>query len=358
MEEIGIPRKLPENVTREEILDLVEKRLAIASKTVCDLNTWEITPQIASKMNFVVGELKDENDPQVFADSTWSNIIIKAHPGQDIVWETDGSKGKGKGKGDGTVPHWSSEPSALKLPGIYYFPHSSSNEHSALLDDAIVVSHLQRMFDKAAIDVAWLTNQPLGRQIINKSDWQEARDALLDTGAANTQTEIFAAAIKGLSEKANELGITGLEIYRDAKAYSNDDKVKEYAYKSVGYSIAATTATDLNSTTRFWAHQNSAFNWWNVGNTQMALALALDAGKKNRELTEIAPDEKSITLRQISENEKAWQSIIRSEKIKSLHPKIAEVLENSTNSTDTFLLEAEQIGYVGLAKTTQRLPAT
>jgi len=325
--ELGIPKDKPNNISDKQLFETITTRIDAASKVVCDLNSWIVPTDLAAKMHFIVGELIDEKNPDIVQKSTWDSIEIIQYPGKEREIKD------GKTNGDGTVPLSSAEPSAINTPNplTMNLPVASLQEHSTLLDDVLIVKHIQRILNRAAIHVALMTENPLGTPISSKADWEEARNVLVDFAVEDTPPEVYTVAIKNLSNKAISLNISGTEIYRDAKSHVNSDKMKEQIYKAVGFEIASTYQTELNKQSIFWAHQNSSYSWLNTGNNLMAIMSALEAGKTNAELRFAKPDGKQLAAGQIDRNEKAWRSILKSFEVVSKYPDVAKWAQNSQN---------------------------
>lgn len=300
---LEIPVSLPSDYSRANALSLIEGRIDAASAVVCELLQYETPPAVSAKMDFVVGELKDRRSND-FKESTVESIEIVVRPGKKVVVREN------FGKGDGTVPYWSAEPSGMRLFARRKFPHSTNSLHADILDDAVIIAHLQRVIEDAAYDVALLGDQPFGFEIKNKAQLLEATKSTSILHLETLSPEVYAAAISFLSVKANELGISGLDIYRDVSGYKGESANR---YRAMGFAVASEVGTDLNDISKAWANQNAALSLLKVGNVPLAAATAIRTG----EVTAQFINQPDITyeakyLKEFSNVEQGWKSIISS----------------------------------------------
>ncbi|WP_394689131.1 esterase/lipase family protein [Hoeflea sp.] len=317
----NLPKELPSGTSIEQLWPLIEKRLKTASSVVCELLTYNAPPSVVAKMNFIVGELRDRRSDQGFAVSTADRIVVTALPNRDPELKL------AKAKGDGTVPYWSAEPQALGMFHFSSFPQSTNQPHESILDDIEIVSHLQRVVDNAALDVAWLSEKPFEIDIEDKNAWLMAKREFVKRPLEQISPEVYAASINYLSERANAIGITGLEIYRDTKQYSGGDKVKNSA---VGYALAASVGTGLNKQSLIWANQNSTIALHKIGNQSLAVASAIRTGQVNIAVENglSSADEPGLA-EALADVEAGWRSVAGSHEAQKFDPGLANVLSQS-----------------------------
>jgi len=318
---LEIPSDLPEELDRDSALSMIEQRVGNASAVVCELLSYTIPPAVARKMNFVVGELRDQRTRQNFQKTTLERVVIEAISDRDRTLRVS------TGKGDGTVPYWSSEPSAFGVGETSDYPQATNQPHESVLDDVGVVAHLQRVIERAAKSVAWLNRNPLDSEIVDRASFDRAVQALADLPLGTLAPEVLTEGASLLTAKANDLGISGLDIYRQSRSYAD---ANDPARAAVGYFIAAQIGTDLNATSALWANQNAAYFLKQVGNPELAAAAAIQAGKLNQFYFEqIGSQDRAVPIGTITKIESGWRSIITSETIETFDPGVSAVIKES-----------------------------
>jgi hypothetical protein len=331
---LNLPAELPPGMARADFLKVAKERISTSSKTVCELNSYSLPIPIAQKMNFVIGELAESDGTGDIADSTWDTLELDQRAGKTPKHSGEHSKG------DGTVPYWSAEPDSLNSKTRLNLPHATAFEHAELLDDAHVVSHLQRIVDRAATDLAWLTTEPLGKPISTKEAWAETRQALVDYDLGAASPEIISAAIGTLAANAKALDISGVDVYRDAREYNG---ASENSYKAVGFTVAAAIGDDLNNKSTLWANHNSFYYWLQAGNIDMSVKTAFRTSKIAYEFSEQYPN---IQPSDISSVESKWKGLLLSKNFKEFAPGFSEEISGYDIYDPEILNIAKNSGYI------------
>ncbi|CAD7055904.1 hypothetical protein RHAB21_00818 [Pseudorhizobium halotolerans] len=298
---LQIPVELPSEISRAEALALVEKRIAAASEIVCELIEYRFPPPVSERMHFIVGELKDPRTKD-FASQTANAVKLIVRPSKPIKLEVV------LGKGDGTVPYWSGEPRGMNLIGHKKYPHSTDRQHAELLDDSAILAHLQRVLEEAAYEVALMGDRPIDTDIQSTEQWFEATKAATALPLETISPEGYTALVSYLSKKAVSVGVSGVDIYRNAKSYEASDAAR---YQAVAYATASRVGTGLNDISEAWANQNAANALFKLGNEQLAVATALRAGEMAAQLAD-QPNATSSAgySAELNKIESKWRSIV------------------------------------------------
>lgn len=333
--QLDLPKEVPDQFSRDSFLRVLGKRIISASKIVCELSSYIVPADISRKMNFIVGQMKSRNNPDVLIDNTWDWVEVKKEPGVRRTLT------RGKAKGDGTVPVWSAGPSAVNSASMLEAPQRVDKEHSELLDDPLVVSHIQYIFDNVASEVAWLLPIPSGFDEGTTPNYENTLAEVLDSGVAEYSPEIVEHAIRQLAELARQEGMSAQDIYRDARSYTGPNSE---AYKAIVFAAAAARGNELNSVSNFWAYQNSAYNWLKVGNENVAIGTALAAGEANAAMLS-AGDQSVPPKTALVENERKWRSVIAAFPISNHHPSISDITTAPVVFDPDVFMNASQLGY-------------
>lgn len=265
-EDLEIPRKLPLGMERNEALELIDARLKSASKNVCALLTHAHPAVFIEKMAFLAGSKTKRNKKAL---DTLSEIAFRV-----AVGRTPAMQGK-KALGDGTVPSWSSVPPWEAGKAEF---SSIDAYHDGLLSNSDAKLIIERMLKISAATAATEAGQLL---IKKPKDKAELRDALIEFSAlspAGFDPFIYEKVVDQFSIAATEANIDGNELYDLANNYEG---VNRSTFRALGFSLAARDEWSLNNERQFWAHQNSAFAFLQLGASELSLRAASNAGIKN-----------------------------------------------------------------------------
>lgn len=264
---LGLPLKLPSGMGRDATLEMVETRLASAAETVCSLLTHEHPPEILQKMFFVTGS-KEGRDGRSKIRDTLSELEfpvgVNASDPKPVM-----------ARGDGTVPSWSAYPS-WRLGYRDYLPVSAY--HDALLSESNVKLYIDTLIEYAARTAAielgdMFTTRPTDQAALRTSleDFAALDPALLDPS-------VYRLAVDQFHEAAAEAGVDGNELYDVANRYDGENRS---AFRAITFSVAARDGVNLNADRMFWAKQNSAYAFYQLGAANYATGAAFEAAGVN-----------------------------------------------------------------------------
>ncbi|OCW55789.1 hypothetical protein AWJ14_15010 [Hoeflea olei] len=234
----------------------------------------------------------------------------------------------------------------MSLFGRAKFPYPSNRHHAEILDDASIIAHLQRVLEDAAYDVALLGDQPFDTEIENREQWLDAARQASSLPLDRMAPEVYAGLISFLSSKAQPVGISGLDIYRGAKAYEGSDANN---YRAVAYALASEVGTGLNDISKAWANQNAAISLLKVGNQPLAAATAIRTG----EVTAQFVNQPNTTyekkyLKEFSNVEQGWKSIISSTLSSDENSMARDIIAESQNYDTSIFNGGALEGYATL----------
>ncbi|MDF1777654.1 MAG: hypothetical protein P1V13_16605 [Rhizobiaceae bacterium] len=268
-EMLKLPAKLPKGMAREVAMELIELRLDDAAKSVCSLLMQRHSLGLLAKMVFLAGS-KSGSDGKKKVRDTVSEISIQAGDRPRI--ERGGMR---LGLGDGTVPDWSSYP--FWHLGNRDF-QSVSAYHDSLLSDADAKLVIQHILEFSAVSAAISAKDMFFIKPTDLKSLEGALSEFAEINPANFDRAIYNLAASQFQEVAGAAGIEGGVLYDLANKYNGDNRA---ALRAIGFSVAALDSDTLSADRQFWARQNSAVAFYQLGAPQFALNFALQAGEKN-----------------------------------------------------------------------------
>ncbi len=330
---LSIPKDTVGFSTRADLNALIQQRVRSASIVVCDLLEHKYSNAISRKMNFIVGELHNRNGTGM-AETTLHSVLLEVDP------EGETSLSFSMGKGDGTVPSWSSEPRALNIAHIADYPQTANRAHESVLDDVRIRTHIQRVLDNAAQNVAWLNIEDIQTIVADREDWDKLLRSFAQLPTDSLQPEVYKAGIEYLANKADELGILGFDLAYAATRYASE---KNAPMAALNFALAGEAAAGIDDISRIFAKQQAAIIFNANGNPALASELALSSGKSLSEFVGGASDLETFELRAPAETlENGWRDIINSQDVRAFDPNLSDIVRESPRF-DTRVFEDQML---------------